>query len=391
MKKLFILFFPLALLVAACGKKAVERTADVVRADIAATEKRIDILKDSLRTLKSELVTLDPASKAEFERTIPVTTIAIKPTTFKRFIEVTGSIESKQSVNISTEMPAQIVRVLVDAGDEVKAGQLLVELDGSQLRRSLAELETQYQLAKTIFEKQEGLWKEKIGTEVQYLQAKTQKEALEKSMATLKVQIGKTLIKAAESGLVDDVYAKVGEYAAPGMPLVGLVGLKEPYVQANLSESYLGKIKKGDTVSVFFPTIQASEVGKVKHAGASINPGDRTFTIEVAIKKNIDKLKPKMLGIIKLNDFTAENAIVVPSMYIQRDKIGDFVFVTQTVDGRTRAKRVNVKRGKTNADQTQIIDGLNGTENLIAEGFRDVTEGVALTLVAEPMASIEKK
>jgi RND family efflux transporter MFP subunit len=366
---------------------ACEMPSELDRKMAALKKKKTELakLKASISDLEEEIAELDPEfAKANRKATL-VTTISVVNQDFESFIEVSGSVESRKNVVISAETPGLIEEIYITEGESVKAGQTLIKLNNDILMRSYEELKTNYELAKTMYERQSNLWKQKIGTEVQYLEAKNRKESLENQIKTIQSQIRKTYIKAPFTGTVDQLEAKLGQYAQPTLPLIRLVSLENLYIKADVSEAYIGLIKKGDPTTVTFASLNEEFQTKISSIGQVINRDNRTFTVEVKVPELPIPLKPNLVAVVKIKDFEASNVTVIPNNLIQKDSRGDFVFIAASNSENKIAKKVPVERGKTYNNKTMILKGLSGGEELINEGFRDVNDGVNIKVVDESL------
>jgi membrane fusion protein (multidrug efflux system) len=348
-------------------------------------EKKAEIvkLKESIGQLEKEIAELDPEFAEANRKATLITTLPVVNTHFESFIEVSGSVESRKNVIISAETPGLIEKIYVVEGELVRPGQTLIKLNNEILMKSFEELKTNYELAKTMYERQANLWEQKIGTEVQYLEARNRKESLENQISTLKSQIDKTYIKAPFTGTIDELDAKIGQYAQPTVPLVRLVSLDDMYIKADVSEAYIEIVKKGDPATVSFASLDEEFETNISAVGQVINRDNRTFTVEVKVPDLPYPLKPNLVAVVKIKDFEAENATVIPNNLIQRDNRGDYVYIVAKNSETPVAKKVPIKRGKTYKDQTMILEGLTGGEELINEGFRDVSEGVNVKVVED--------
>lgn len=361
----------------ACSKKEGELIEK--KAQLAEYKKEATELNKKIAELEKEVATLDPTVNAA-ERQVLITTLPVSRKEFAHFVEVRGSVESNQNITISAENPGVIERIPAEEGEVIKKGQLLMQQNNEVLQRNVAEVKTQLDLASTLYNKQANLWKQGIGTEMQYLQAKNNKESLENRLNTLQAQLAKTTVRAPFSGVVDDIMVREGENALPGTPLVRVVNLDQVYVEADVSEEYLGRIKKGDEVIVQIPSLNTEQKGKIRTVSQVIKPDNRTFRVEVALDNKDNQLRPKMLAVLKINDFKKENAIVIPTNLIQQDKDEEFVFVVSNNGGKTRAAKVQVERGQTYNNETLIKKGLTGDEKLIKEGFREVSDSTVVKI-----------
>jgi RND family efflux transporter MFP subunit len=346
-------------------------------------EKKIELqdLQTAITDLEKEISALDPEFAKINRKATLITADVLKKSDFEHFVEVSGSVKSRKNVVISAENMGNINHIFVKEGSEVSKGQPIMSLDTELYQRALDQLKTEYKLAVTMFEKQSNLWEQKIGTEVQYLQAKNQKESLEDQIENIKTQISKSMVRAPFAGTIEEVMVREGEMAQMGSPLVRVVNHKDMYIKADLSESYIGQFKKGDRISIYFPSIDQSLISTISSVGQVIDEQNRTFPIEAMLPDRDFEVKPNLLAVVKIKDFEDSNAVVVPTKIIQSDNKGDFVFVAEENDGELIAKKVPVDRGVTYQNNTMIVSGLAGNELLIDEGFRDVADGGKVKIV----------
>lgn len=313
-----------------------------------------------------------------------VTLLEVQPENFVHAFEALGKVEADRSVNLLPEMGGQIKRVLVSEGDRVAAGQTLVELDNSIMRSTLDEVKKSLQLAATLFEKQERLWKQGIGSEVQYLQAKTNKESLEQRIQTLQTQLGMTRVKAPFAGTVDEMNAKEGEFAAPGMALGRLISAGKAAVTVDIPESYSNVVGKGQKVDLVFPSINKTMEARVTQVSDYINPDNRTFKVYVNLPAT-GEFKPNMLAKVRVRDYEADQALSVPSSLVQQDMNGDqYVFVYKAVKGGIGlVEKRPITIGKNNGSQVEIASGLKMGEQLVDKGARTVRDGQSVKEMKE--------
>jgi membrane fusion protein, multidrug efflux system len=364
------------LLLTACGGNP--EGVEAKKQQLEAYKKEASDLSQKISNLEQEIAGMDSSYTQQTRKATLVTTVPVQNKTFSHFVEVRGSVASRKNVTLSTEVPGRIISVPVQEGQSVSKGQVLVTLDGETIKNNIKELETSLELATTRFERQSSLWDKKIGTEIQYLEAKNQKESLERRLVTAQSQLAQTIVRAPFGGNIDKVMARVGEMAQPGVPMVRIVSLTDMYIDADLSESLLGKFQKGDSVDVRFPSLNKSLQTTISAVGQVIDPLNRTFTVEIKLPASDNLLKPNLLAIVRIKDFEAKDAIVIPANLIQTDNKGDFVYVARQQDGGMEAEKVHVKRELTYENETMISSGLQGDEKLIKEGFREVAEGVAI-------------
>lgn len=313
-------------------------------------------------------------------KAIKVTLQQVLPKKFEHHFDVSGIIKAEQEAFISPEMSGQIRKIHVKEGDKVTKGQLLLELNTNVAESGIAEVKTALSLANIMYEKQERLWKQKIGSEIDYLQAKNQVESLEKKLETMKSQKNMGLVYAPFSGIVDKIYVKKGELASPGMRTMILVNLELIDIFADVSEAYIAKIKKGDTVMVRIPAYDTLFYNVPVHRiGNVINQDNRSFEVNIKLTNKDHKLKPNMVVIVQINDYVNDSAIVVPANIVKHEMNKAFLFIAKQTDSTLTAKKKYVKTGVTYDNNTEIISGLNINDKVIIRGYNKVSEGTIIT------------
>jgi membrane fusion protein (multidrug efflux system) len=334
-------------------------------------------LKDQKTQLEQQIATLEKQVNAgkPVERkikTVGLSEITVAP--FRHYIDLQGKVDADESVMATSKMPGALKRVLVKNGDNVSRGQLLAEVDDAVMIKSLAELEGQLTTATDVFNRQKSLWDQKIGTEIQYIQAKNAKESIERSIATIKEQWNMTKIYAPQSGTVDMVMLKTGQAIAPGIPLCNILNLSNLKVKGDVTEAYAAKVKKGDRVQVMFPDLNKEITTTITYVSKSINPMTRTFTVECALPGG--GYSANQVAVMKIIDYQNANAISIPVNLIQNAQDGDFVMVAEkTGDKQANAKKVSIKQGQNYNGQVEILSGLKKGDWVISTGFQDVNNG----------------
>jgi len=376
-KQIFSLLIA-ATLVVSCGQKDNNQTVDqlIAAKNNKELQARKALIQADLAKIEAALATLNVRKE---EALVSVATL--KDTVFNHYLDIQGSVETKENILIQPEMPGTLVALNVKAGQRVSKGQLLARVDDGGSSQQVASLETQYQLAKTTFERQKNLWSQKIGSEIQYLQAQTQMLSLQRSVAQAKAMLSKTEIRAPFSGTIDEVFVERGQVVSAGpQGLMRIVNLNNMYVSTSIPESYIGKLKVGTQVDVFLTSLNKDYKGKVRQIGNFINPNHRSFGIEVSIPNPENLLRPNQVAKLKVIDYTVKNAIVVPSNVIQEDGKGNqFVFVATNSDGKTAtAKKAMVTIGKSSDNVTEILSGLSANDIIVIEGVNTISEGMKL-------------
>ncbi len=371
MKKYFIGLGIIAISFSACKNTETKNT------DLVSQKSQIEKQIDSLNKL---LKKIDKKLGADKEEEIPtIDANVVKTQNFTHYIELQGNIDTDGNVMVIPEAMGKVVKIYKNEGDRVRKGQLLMTLDASTLRSQISEVQTQYRLAKTAYERQKRLWDQKIGSEMAFLQAKTKKQSLAGRLNTLRSQLKKMQVKAPINGVIDDMMIKEGEMATPQRPVARVVNLSKVYVQADVSEKYLTSIHKGTPVIIDFPEIGNQIQSTVSYVGNFIHPNNRTFKIRVNILNLNHKLKPNLTGNIKIKDFDKKDAIVLPLSVIQEDREGNnFVFVLvkdkEKQDVYVVKKQV-IKIDKTYKGNALISEGLSVGDVIPLEGARGLSDG----------------
>ena len=342
---------------------------DDKKAELEALKKEQAELQAKITALEAELAKTD--TTAAKSRIVSVEPVTLQP--FRNYIEIQGKVDADENVTLSAEMGGTVMKINVKEGDEVRQGQVLAETDNKAILQGMQEVQTQLDLATTLFQKQKNLWDQKIGTEMQFLQAKTQKEALEKRMGSIQEQLDMTRIKSPINGTVDAVDIKVGQITAPGMPAIRVVNFANMKVVGEVPEAYAGKVKRDNPVTLIFPDTKDTVNAKVAFAARVINPLNRTFTVEVMLDDK-KAYHPNMISILKIADYSNDKAVVVPVNVIQKAETGDFVFVAK--DG--KAIKKNVRYERVYNGKAEIISGLEADDKLIVSGYQDLDEGELL-------------
>jgi len=339
------------------------------------SEKKAELqaLEQEINLLSKEIKDLEPVRK---KPATPVEVLEINPKDFTRFVEIQGRVEADDFVNVSSEIGGRITSLLVEEGDYVRKGQLLATTDLETVEKQIAEIETQLELANTVYERQKRLWDQNIGSEIQYLEAKTRMEGLEKSLETLESQISKKNIYAPIGGYVDREFLQEGETASPGMPIIQILNTVEIKVTADIQENFLSAIEKGDSVTVRFPALNLSIDETVTQLGRTIDLNNRTFEIQIKTSSRSGQLKPNLLAVIRFKDFQAEDIISVPLDAIHEEVNGNkFVYIVNEESGRFTAKKSYVELGESNVNEVIIASGVRNGDRLITKGSKGISQG----------------
>jgi RND family efflux transporter MFP subunit len=362
----------------ACSNKEANTNIDTIIASKNLKEiqaKRAE-LQTQISKIDEALATLDVKKE---EALVAVTTV--KDTVFSHYLEIQGNVDTKENILIQPEIPGTLISLNAVAGQHVAKGQVLGRVDDGGASQQLASLENQYALAKTTFERQQNLWKQKIGSEIQFLNTQTQMVSAQKAVAQAKAQLAKTVIKAPFTGVIDDVFVERGEVVSAGPKgLMRIVNLGNMFVSTAIPEAYIGKLKVGTPVTVFISSLGKNYSGKVRQIANNINPNNRSFTIEVAVPNTDNLLRPNQVAKLKIIDYSNKSALVVPSNVIQEDAKGaKFLYVVDNATKTTGvAKKVMVTIGQSSENVTEITNGVAADDVIITEGANTVSDGMKL-------------
>lgn len=335
-------------------------------------EQQVNITKEIAR-LEKEIAAEKPEGDPSKVKAKEVVVTDLKPVSFDHYVKTQGAVESEQNIQVSAKTAGVITHVNVREGEVVSAGQTLAQIDNSLVVRGIDELKAQLELANTVYDRQKNLWDQKIGTEVQYLQAKSNKESLERRLASLQEQNEMTKIKAPVAGVVDAVDVKVGQNIAPGVPAARVVNNSDLKITARVSESYSNELKKGDKIVVTFPDINKTVTSKLTFVARNIDALSRTFTVEAALPSD-PSLRPNMTAVVKVVFETAPSAIVVPINVVQNINNEKVVYVAEQQGDQTVARKKVVKVDGV-FDNLAQVQGLSSGDKLITTGYQGLTDG----------------
>lgn len=358
-----------AVLLASCGSK--DKNAELNELKAKRSE-----LDGQIASLEKELGITNAA------KTRKVVTTDVVTAPFKHCVEIQGTVDAENNVVVAPQIPGLVTNIYVKEGDAVVKDQLLAETDNSAYAAQIAAIQPQLELAKDVFQRQQRLWEQKIGSEVQYLQAKTQVEALTKQINAIQAQIELTKVKAPIAGIVDHIGARLGQFATAQNPdpcfrIVNLASLK---VKSEVAETYANKVKKGNKVLLYFPDIATEIEGSISFTAKFISPMTRTFTAEALLSGSNELLRPNMVSIMKIVDYENPAAILVPLNIIQNENNTQFVYVAVNENGVLTARRRTITVGQVYGGNAELTSGLTIGDKLITTGYAELTEGMAIEL-----------
>lgn len=357
MKK--ILYLSGILFLAACSQKPKDK-----KAELADLQKQQAEINSKITKLQTETAGSDSSKSSD------VSTMEIKPGNFTNYVQIQGKIDAQDNVTAYPQAPGTITAINARAGQHVSKGQVLAQLDNSVLKQNIAQAQAQIALLTTLYQRQKNLWDQKIGTEVQYLQAQTNLQSAQKQAAGLRQQADMYRIISPISGTIDQMDLKLGQVAQPGMTGIRIVNADILKVKADVPESYSGSVGTGNNVKIIVPDANDSLITKVTFAAKAIDPTSRSFAVEIKLPTR-RSLRPNMTAILKIADYTKSHAIIIPVKAIQKSEDGDYVFVNNS----GTAKRKNIKVGTTYGGQSEILSGLVAGDQLITAGASDIEDG----------------
>jgi len=388
MKNIYLLFSA-ALILNACSTKKEPSLEEILATNnieqITSEKIKIDAalqeLTANLNKLNRKLTSLN-----KDKNTPLITTFKVQEEAFTHYIELQGNVQTKQNVLVYPEVPGILKEVLVKEGQQVKKGQILAVIDDGGLAQQVLLSQTNEQLAKTTFERQKRLWNEKIGSEIQFLQAKASYTSQKNATNQLKQQLKKFTVYAPFSGIIDDIFKEKGTVVAPGQrsELFRVINLSNMYIETDVPENYITSITKGKKVEVNFPILGKIVNSKIRQVGNFINPTNRSFKIEVGVPNQDLDIKPNLTAKLKLNDYTNTKAILIPQSIISENAEGQqFIYVVK--DKRENnlaiAERLVIETGKTQGDFIEVTKNLNTDTEIILEGARSVNNGQAVKVI----------
>ncbi|SRX72315.1 efflux RND transporter periplasmic adaptor subunit [Aequorivita antarctica] len=380
-----ILFLITLITLASCGGDNKSVDAVIGSNNMEAVKAKRTELNKQQRELKADIDKLNEYidQNEKKERPALITAEVIKDSVFKHYVEVQGNVETDQNVVLNAEYSGVLTNVYVKEGQRVSKGQRLAKIDDGGMSSQVAQQEAQLALAKTTFERQEKLWNQKIGSEIQFLQAKTNYEAAKNATQQMRSQLGKTIVTAPFSGVVDEIISDPGQVVVPGQtPIIRLVNLSDMYVKASIPETYLKNIKKGTQVKVNLASINEEFTGTVRQVSNYINPNNRSFDIQVEIPNKDGLVKPNLIATVKVNDYSAENAITVPENILQENAEGETIaYLYKPVNDSTGiAKRIILETGLSYENHTEVKSGLKKGDTIIKEGAKTLRDGQKVTI-----------
>jgi len=377
-----ILFFAALTILFSC-QQAEDRES--IKKQIAEYKLQIEELNEKVLDLEKKLDSIPSMVGEGFK--VPVVVEQVNHSVFKHYIEVGGEVEAISEAFISPELSGQIHKIYVKEGDRVTKGQLLAEISSEIIRSQIQEVENSLDYAKVVYEKQKRLWEQRIGSEIQYLNAKNNVENLESRLETLQAQLDMSTIKSPVNGVVDEIFKKEGELALPGVQMMQIVNLEMVYINADVSESYLSSIREGEAVEVTFPAYPDLKMEVPIHRkGNIINPDNRTFIVQLKMSNPDKLLKPNILSRIYINDFISDTALVVPASLVKQDLKGNYVYVVDEDGKNPVARKAYIQTGLSYNNKTMVTQGISPGQKVIVTGYNQVADGTIVEIKSDDIS-----
>ena len=382
MRKIYSLLV-ITILLVSCGEQKKASVQDLVsNGTIKELRARKAEITEQLANTNVDLKSINDAiSKLDSVKKLPlITTITCKEEVFKHYLEVQGNVKTKQNILVYPEIPGILEHVYVQEGQRVSKGQVLAKIADGGLMQQVAQAKASAQLAKTTYERQNRLWNQKIGSEIQYLQAKTAYETQKNIFAQMKKQLAKSNVVAPFSGVIDDVLKEAGAVVAPGQgsELFRIVNLENMYIEAEIPESHIVNVTKGKTVEIYFPVLEKTIQARIRQVGNFINPANRAFKIEIGVPNSSGDIKPNLTARLKINDYTSKKAILIPQSIISENAKGQqYVYLASDKQDNKYAiaKKTIISTGKTQGDFIEVLETIASGTEIISEGARSVNDG----------------
>jgi RND family efflux transporter MFP subunit len=384
-----LLLILISFLITSCGNGTVKSVETLIaEGNLEAIKLKKQEISEKQKILNSELRLLDSVInvKDSDSKLALVTTLKTNEQQFSHYLDLQGNVMTKQNVLIYPEMAGTLVKVYVKEGQKVNKGQLLATIDDGGMSSQLEQLKTQAALAKTTFERQKRLWEQKIGSEIQYLQAETNYQAVENSVKQAQSQLAKSNIRAPFSGIIDNVIQEQGTVVSPvnGQAVFRIVNLSDMYIEVDVPESYLNGVTVGKEVKVYFPVLGDSITSVVRQTGNFINPTNRSFRVEIAVPNKKNNIKPNLTARVQINNYSSTKAILIPQSLISENAEGEqYVYIATEVDSNDMAvaKKQIIRTGLTQGDYVEVLEGINPGEQVIMEGARNVRENQKVKII----------
>jgi RND family efflux transporter MFP subunit len=377
--KRFITILTLGVFLFSCGGGKGTSELEKKKSELATKKQKLVELQKQIAELEAYIAKNDTSDKTPKKKLVNMKTVTVGE--FQHFIDIQGTVDSEDNAFVSPAAPGLITSINVKVGDKVGKGTVMASTESSALQSALVEVETALDLATIAYDKQKRLWDQKIGSEIQYLQAKTQMESLQARKKSVQGQLAMGKVIAPFGGTVDDITVKLGEMASPGYNGIRVINLDHMKATAKVSDTYISKIKKGAMVTVYIPDIDKTYETKISFVGQNVSSQSRSFNIDIKLDNKDKTLRPNLIAKIKINDETIKDAIVIPSKILQKNIDGSpyILIAEKQANGTLKAKKVDIELGSDYGGNTVVKNGLKAGDVIITEGYQDLIDGQVIS------------
>jgi RND family efflux transporter MFP subunit len=368
-----------ALTAYACSEDSNNET-DKLKSELNETIAQIEDLNKKKFTLEVELSKIDSSfRKNELNA---VTFVMADTSDFVNFVEVQGNIEADKNVLLNAEMSGVINKILVQEGQHVRKGQTLLYIDTEILNKNIEEVKKSLELAQFVFEKQENLHKQNIGSELQYREAKNNKERLEQTLQTLETQKSKAIVTAPFDGYIEKVMVEEGSMAMPQVPLLRIIDMKKIKIETDVMETYLRTVHKDRKADIYIRALDTTIYdAAITFVGKYINPANRTFRIQIALNNYSERILPNLVALVRIKNEKLKNVLTIPNECILQSNTGkNYVYVIKDENGKHIARKVDIETGPSDDTHTVVLENLKPGDKVVLEGARGIKNGMELTV-----------
>lgn len=352
-----------------------------LKRSLESKEKELSTLQTEIDSLTAQIARMDTSmGTGKVEKLVPVEVRDMTARNFEHFVRLSATVSSKENVLLSAESNGRVVSIEAKEGSRVRKGDVILRLESDFIEGQLQEAEAAYKLAETTYNRRARLWKDSIGSEIEFLNAETNYKAASNRLKQVRAQYENTFVKAPVNGTVDGINVNEGEFVGAGAPVARVVDLSNLELETEISERYLKSVKKGDYVNVSIPALGLNQEEKIIFTSQYINPENRSFMIKVGLNNSSSLIKPNLLAELRFRDYQNPEALVVPSMAILKDLEGDYVYVIVEGEEGSLAKKQYIERGASFSDETEILGGLNVGDLVVVAGYNSINDGQLVDL-----------
>ena len=281
------------------------------------------------------------------------------------------TVEAKVKNNIIPNSPLRIEKILVEVGDYVKKGQMLVHLDASNLDQLKLQVENQ----EIDFKRVEALYKIGGASKAEYDNAKTQLEVNKKSLMS---RLENTILVSPIEGVVSARNYDNGDMYG-GQPILVVEQISPVKLKINVNESHYAKTHKNLDVKLNFQTYGDEEFkGNVDIIYPTINTSTHTFPVEISVENKDTRVRPGMFGKVTVN-FGTQTRVVVPDQAVVKQAGSGNYYVFTYADG--KVKRNNVELGQRMGDRYELLSGIESGSNVVIAGHTNLVDGTEVEVI----------